>query len=326
MTHRSIGLLLLVVVLTGGCGDAAPDEASRTVVDDLDRTVALAPSVRRTVSLAPNLTEIAYAAGAGDRLVAITSSGNYPPPVDTLPHVSALPIDFEAVAAQEPDLVLATDQINAPGDTDTFEALDVPIYFFSFGSVNDILSGIETMGQLLGTEAAAADSAEALRSSLDALRARTDSIPDAKRPRVLVLVGDDTLYSFGRGSYVHTLVEAAGGTSITADIENQAPTLSDEYVLQEKPDVILGLWGPDYDPNRLLDLHPTWDVVPALQNDRVFSVPTSLIARPGPRVLRGTRLLARSLHPDRFSGTPDSIGHAPSSSAPSPSTSPSTAP
>ena len=318
MTHRSVGLLLLMVVLVGGCGDAASDDEGRTVTDDLERSVALDPAIQRVVSLAPNLTEIAHAAGAGNRLVAITSSGDYPPPVDTLPHVSALPVDFEAVAAQKPDLVLATDQINAPGDTDTFEALDVPIYFFSFGSVDDILTSIETMGRLLGTETAAADSAAALHSSLDALRARTDSIPDAERPRVLVLVGDDTLYSFGRGSYVHTLVDVAGGKSITADIETQAPTLSDEYVLQEKPDVILGLWGSDYDPDRLLDLHPTWDVVPALKNDRVLSVPTSLLARPGPRVVEGARRLARHLHPDRFSALSDSAEHDLSSSTSSP--------
>lgn len=318
MTHRSIGLLLLVFVLAGGCDDS-PDNASRTVTDDLGRTVSLNSPIQRVVSLAPNLTEIVYAAGAGERLVAITSSGNHPPPVDTLPHVSALPVDFEAVVAQEPDLVLATDQINAPGDTDTFEALDVPIYFFSFDSLDDILTSIRTMGQLLGTEAAAADSASALRASLDALRTRTDSIPDADRPRVLVLVGDDTLYSFGRGSYVHTLVDVAGGTSITADIENQAPTLSDEYVLQEEPDVILGLWGNDYDPDRLLELHPTWDVVPAIKNDRVLSVPASLIARPGPRVVEGARMLAQRLHPERFSAPEDSTAHVRMSSTLSPS-------
>jgi len=273
------------------------------------------------VSLAPNLTEIVHAAGAGDRLVAITSSGDYPPAVDTLPHVSALPIDFEAIAAQEPDLVLATDQINAPGDTDTFEALALSIYFFSFNSLDDIVASIRTTGGLLGTEAAATDSAAALQSAFNALRTRTDSIPTAERPRTLVLVGDDTLYSFGHGSYVHTLVTLAGGRSITADLDNQAPTLSDEYVLQQKPDVIVGLWGTDYDSSRLLDLHPTWDVVPALRNDRVISVPTSLIARPGPRVLKGTRILARHLHPERFTGTRD-----PLRSARSPSSTPPPAP
>jgi len=202
--------------------------------------------------------------------------------------------------------VLATDQINAPKDADTFEALDVPIYFFSFETVDDILQSIRTTGQLLGTEASATDRVAALREDLKSLESCTDALPDDRRPRVLVLVGEDTLYSFGKGSYVHTLVELAGGRSITANIENQAPTLSEEYVLTQKPDVILGLWGANYNQERLLDLHPSWDVVPALQNERVYSLPTALIARPGPRVLTGARQLARRLHPALFTSSPES--------------------
>lgn len=299
MVHRLLSLLLLASSLVG-CGAPSSQESPQTVTDDLGRSVALSDSVGRVVSLAPNLTEIVHAAGAGRSLVAITSSGDYPPPVDTLPHVSALPVDFEAITARKPDLVLATDQINAPKDAETFEALDVPIYFFSFETVDDIFRSIRTTGRVLGTEAPATDSVAALREDLNALQSCTDGLPDDRRPRVLVLVGDDTLYSFGQGSYVHTLVELAGGRSITADIENQAPTLSEEYVLTQKPDVILGLWGENYDPERLLELHPSWDIVPALQNDRVYSLPTAQIARPGPRVLIGAHRLARRLHPDLF--------------------------
>ena len=98
---------------------------------------------------------------------------------------------------------------------------------------------------------------------------------------MLVLIGDETLYSFGRGSCIHTLVEAAGGRSVTASLDNKAPTLSEEYVLAEQPDVIVGAWGPDCDPATLLEHHPTWDVVPAHQNDRVYSPPSSLLLRPG---------------------------------------------
>ena len=301
MLRPPVGLLLLLLLPIGGCESPSSGPSSSSVTDDLDRSVHIDRPVQRVVSLAPNLTEIIYAAGAGPSLVALTSSGDHPPPVDPLPHVSALPVDFEAVAAQEPDLVLATDQINAPNDIETFESLDLPIYFFSFDTLDDIVQSIRTTGRLLGTEAAAKDSAAALQRSIDSLRARTGTIPDDQRPRVLVLVGDDTLYSFGRGSYVHTLVELAGGRSITADIDTQAPTLSEEYVLQQTPDVIVGLWGNDYDPSRLLELHPTWDIVPALRNDRVYSLPADLIARPGPRVVKGARRLFQALHPDRRS-------------------------
>lgn len=308
--------LLLCLPSGTGCAPSSEDQSDTTKTDALDRTVRIDRPVNRVLSLAPNLTELAYAAGGGSKLVAVTTADDYPPAVDTLDRISALPIDFEAIAAQNPDLVLATDQVNPPGDTDTFETLDIPVYFFSFGSLSDVFDGIRTMGTLLGTQTAATDSARALERQMDALRARTDSVPDAERPRVLVLIGDETLYSFGQDSYVHTLVEAAGGRSVTDSIDTSAPTLSEEFVLTEKPDVIIGAWGPDYDPDRLLKLHPTWDVVPALRNGRVYSLPESLLLRPGPRLVEGARRMAARLHPDRFGAlSPDTTLTAHSASA-----------
>jgi ABC-type Fe3+-hydroxamate transport system substrate-binding protein len=301
MSLRCIGFALFLGLLLAGCESSETgNRVPSAVTDDLGRTVRVDRPVERVVSLAPNLTELVYAAGAGSTLVAVTKSGDHPPAVDTLDHVSALPVDFEAIVAKEPDLVLATDQINPPGDTETFEAVDVPVYFFSFSSLDDVFGALRTMGALLGTEAAARDSARALERRVAALRTRTDSLAEAERPRVLVLIGDDTLYSFGAGSYVHEMVRLAGGRSITASIESKAPTLSEEYVLTEKPDVIVGAWGPDYDPDRLLALHPTWDVVPALQNGRVYGLPSSLLLRPGPRLVQGAQQMAARLHPDRF--------------------------
>jgi ABC-type Fe3+-hydroxamate transport system substrate-binding protein len=205
--------------------------------------------------------------------------------------------------------VLATDQVNPPGDTDTFGALDLPVYFFSFSSLDDVFDAIERMGTLLGTEQAAQDSARALRQRAETLRTQTADIPRSERPRVLVLIGDETLYSFGKDSYIHTLVEMAGGRSITDSLDAQAPTLTDEFVLTEKPDVIVGAWGPDYDPDRLQSLHPTWDIVPALQNDRVYSLPADLLLRPGPRLVDGAWRLAAQLHPNRM----DSLAARPAS-------------
>ncbi|MFB6249925.1 MAG: ABC transporter substrate-binding protein, partial [Salinibacter sp.] len=100
MRARRYGLLLaLLLPLVSGCGTSDQSPAATTVTDALGRTVELERPIDRVVSLAPNLTEIAFAAGGGSRLVAVTTADDYPPAVDTLDRISALPVDFEAVAA-----------------------------------------------------------------------------------------------------------------------------------------------------------------------------------------------------------------------------------
>ena len=307
MCGSFLALVVAGAVALSACGpeEAAPSPEAAgdtTATDALGRTVTIPHPVHRVVSLAPNLTEIVYAAGAGPKLAAVTTADDFPPAVDTLPKVSALPVDFEAISAQNPDLVLATDQINAPREAETFDALNVPLYFFSFTGVADVFDAIRRTGRLLGSPDVAADSAAALAASLENLRERTATV--SERPRVLVLIGDETLYAFGGSSYIHTLVEAAGGRSITADLDTNAPTLTEEYVLTERPDVIIGAWGADYDTDQILDLHPTWDVVPAVQNDRVYALPGSILLRPGPRLVQGARAMALRLHPSLFPSAP----------------------
>lgn len=302
--------LLLLAFLSSGCADdaseeqhsgVAPDSAaadSGAFIDALERRVALTRPVRRVVTLAPNLTEIVYAAGAGHALVGVTTADDYPPAIRSLPRVGTLPIDFEAVTALEPDLVLATDQVNAPRDAETFDALGLPLYFFSFPTLQSVFDGVRRTGALLGTRPAATRAADSLAAAADRLRARTRVAEE--RPLVLFLIGDDTLYAFGKDSYIHTLIAIAGGRSLTADLDASAPVLSDEFVLEEKPDVIIGAFGADYDPATLRALHPSWDVVPAVQSGRVYSLPPDLVLRPGPRLVEGARRMAQVLHPALF--------------------------
>ena len=290
--------LLVATSLAAGCASERNGNPAEAVTDDLGRAVALEGTPQRVVTLAPNLTEIVFAAGAGRSLAGITTADDFPPAARSLPRVGALPVDFEAIAALRPDLVLATDQVNAPRDAETFAALGIPVYFFSFPTLESVLEGVERVGALLGTEAKANRATDSLVTAIRTLRARTASAED--HPRVLFLVGDETLYAFGQGSYVHTLIALAGGRSITRGLDAKAPTLSEEYVLEEKPDVIIGAFGADYDPARLQRLHPTWDVVPAVQRGRVYSLDQDLVLRPGPRLVRGAQQMARMLHPALF--------------------------
>lgn len=300
-----------MVALSSGCQPSAHSTELTTVADDLGRSVTLQRPIERVVTLAPNLTEIVFAAGAGSTLVGVSTADDYPPAVDTLQRFSAIPLDFEAITALEPDLILATNQVNAPHDAETFTTMDLPVYFFSFTALDDVIDAIRTTGELLNTTDAAHATADSLDASIDALRRRTKDVTE--RPRVLFLIGDDTLYGFGQSSYVHTMIELAGGRSITDTLQTEAPTLSEEFVLTQKPDVIIGAFGADYNPDRLLELHPTWDIVPAIANDRVYSVNPNLVLRPGPRLVEGARRMARMLHPELFDTAARSVTPQPAS-------------
>lgn len=282
------------LLLAAGCGPP-PSGGGRTLVDDLGRSVVLPDTVFRVVSLAPSVTELAVAAGAGLRLVAVTDADTYPPAVLALPTVQALPLDFEAVVALRPDLVLASDQVNDPRDAERLRALDIPTWFSAVDSFEGLFQAIERLGTVFGTEAEAGETVDSLRRQLSLL----PPPPADGGPGVLVLIGDETLFAFGRGSYVHEIVARAGGRSLTAGFETRAPVLSEEFVLDAAPDVIVGAFGPDYDPSRLRALHPAWSTVPAIRDGRIFSLHPDLLLRPGPRLVEAARVLT-----DLLAGVP----------------------
>ena len=289
--------LLLVAFAAAGCTE--PDTASpsnpATVTDDLGRTVAVTPPVARVLTLAPNLTEVLYAVGGGSTLVGASQADTFPAEVTALPRFGTYPLDVEAVVALQPDLVLATDQVNNPDDARPLAEAGIPTYFFSFDTLDDVPRVIRTVGSLVGTVARADAAAEAFEALLRDLAARTDSLD---RPRTLLLIGDETLFAFGGASYTQQMIALAGGESVTAHFDGEAVTLSDEFVLEAAPEVIVGTFGADTDADRLLALHPAWQPVPAVRAGRVYSIDPDLVLRPGPRLADGVEALARLLHPE----------------------------
>ena len=286
-------LIVLFIFLTG-----CVQEPARTVSmeDDLGRAIRLEGVPDRLVSLAPSVTELIYAAGAQTRLVGVTTADDYPSEVRDLARISALPVDFEAILALDPDLVLASEQVNSPNDAATLAAVNVPVYFVSVTNLDDVFRVIRTLGTLLDTETFAHANADSLERTRDRLRLKTQVIK--RRPSTLFLISEVTLYSFGHNSYMHELIEIAGGHSITADLTTRAPVLTDEFVLAQQPDIIVGTFGANFKPDDLLQHHPAWDALGAVESGRVYALEAGYFLRPGPRLVEGAWQLARVLHPD----------------------------
>lgn len=286
--------IFLVAVLVG-CADAQESEpaSTRSLVDDLDRTVAVPQGVDRVVTLAPNLTELTIAAGGRGRLVGVSTPDEHPALADSIARVGALPVDYESIAALEPDLILATDQVNDPKSTETFSNLEIPIYFFSFETVYDVPRAIGRLGRILRTDSAASSTSDSLEVALRRFDRRSAERGD--RPRVLFLISDEPLYAFGRGSYVHQMIELAGGRSVTDTLSSSSPVLSDEFVLKARPDIVIGTLGENYNTQDLLEAHPTWRHLPVVREERVYTVPEDWVLRPGPQIVRGIEHMARRI-------------------------------
>jgi iron complex transport system substrate-binding protein len=291
-------LLPFLILLVAGCAPAEREAPSglRTVTDQLGREIAVPEVPLRVLSLAPSLTETLFAAGAGDRLVAVSQSDDYPPGIERLPRFGTFPLDFEAVVALRPDLVLATDQVNPPGDADRLAAAGIPTHFFRFERLADIPAALRTTGALMGTQATAESEADSLDARLDDFHRAASALE--RRPLTLLLIGDQTLYAFGGDSYTTEMISLAGGESATAGFTGQAVTLSDEWVLRTAPEVILMSSDQPYPAERLLELHPTWRHVPAIRDRRVHAVPADWVLRPGPRVVEGIEVMRRAIHPE----------------------------
>ena len=266
-----------------------------TVEDDLGRIVQLPAKVERIAPLAPSITELLFAAGAGSKVVGVSTVDNFPPAIDSLPRYSLIPMDFEAIVALDLDLVVASEQVNNPKDADTFSAVGIPVYFVAIKTMEDVSRAIRNLGTLLHTPEFAEQRATELEDSLSQLASLTTGL--TQRPDVLFLIELATLYAFGKESYIHDMIDLAGGKSITGDFSIRFPVLTDEFVLTSMPDVIVGT----FEGSTLPEYHPTWDIIPAVQADRVYELDSGFYLRPGPRLIRGAWDLAEILHPEIIS-------------------------
>ncbi len=200
---RLAGLILWL------CFGAMPVRAA-TVPDMLGRSVIVPAGPLRVVSLAPSLTETVFALGRGDWLVGVTDYCDYPPAARRKPKIGGLAApDLERILQARPDLVLTTAEGNSRETLLRLERLGVPVFAVTPEGYTGILRSIERLGDVLDAESTAAALLRDIRGKIDAVRRRVDGRP---RPRALFLLWTDPLIAAGPGTFIHDLLEMAGGS------------------------------------------------------------------------------------------------------------------
>jgi len=273
-----IAVLLSVAVLGAGV-DPGPV-----------RVLGPAPKgeVRRVVTLAPSLTDVVLALGAGDRLVGV-SRFDERPEVARLPRVGGF-VDpsVEAVMALHPDLVLAQPGPGNRRAVETIAGLGAAVLLLPLGTVEDVLAAERATGKALGL----ADQGETLARSLEATRARIRERSRGLRAvRVLLVYGFEPLVVAGPGSFGDQLLGDAGALNVARDAASPYPVYSVERVVQSQPELVLDAANTAAGKDRVRSL-------PGLREARWAEVSGQSLMHPGPALGRGLEELFRLVHPE----------------------------
>jgi iron complex transport system substrate-binding protein len=270
---------------------------TREVIDEAGRHVRLPQKIDRIVSLAPNLTEIVYAVGAGDRLVGRTSYCDYPLAAKAVAEVGdTMQPSVERIIALKPQLVLISTASQLETFTKQLDEQRIAVYVTNPNSVDQVFSSIETLGQLFGTTDQAKQVAADLRRRTQAVEAAVAGRPPV---RVFYQISDEPLYTIGRDAFLTDLIRRGGGISVTADVPTAFPRYSDEAALASQPEAIILPTGGSIG-NANSTAAPALRNSPAVRNNRVYKINDDILARPGPRLIDGLEQLARALHPEAF--------------------------
>ena len=265
-----------------------------TVIDDLGKSLTFVKPPERIVSIAPSVTEILFAIGAGNRVVGVSDFTTYPPEAAKLPAVGGMPLNYEKVVSLKPDLVIGADTTSAD-DISKMTSLGLKVLVINKTDLEGIFGDIELIGKAAGVQSAAADLASSMRKDLAALK--TEIAAAKTKPRVFVEL-DETLYTVGPGSFIQPLIELAGGANIAADAKSAYPQFSVEQVIARDPEIILladAAYGMTSDTVRA---RQGWDKIAAVKNNAVFPVDSDTISRPGPRIVKALRQMASLIHPE----------------------------
>ncbi|HPQ41299.1 MAG TPA: helical backbone metal receptor, partial [bacterium] len=254
--------------------------------------------VRRIVSMAPNLTEIVWALGAGDRIVGVSDFDRWPPEVQQLPRVGGyFNPDQEAIIRLEPDCVL---MLAARSDIGRkIESLGIPVRSYSCESLADVYTVISELGDFLGEETRANHLIASMRADLSKLHS-THTSP----PPVLICIGMTTgtlqnLYVAGGGSYLSDVLEILGYRNVFRDVEQAYFPVSKETLIAARPEVILDIVaGQELTEDRIRDHRETWRLLPSLpavRTDTIIILNQDFLLIPGPRIVETARVFAREI-------------------------------
>lgn len=275
-------LLVLLIALTAlfaACGsEPSPEHSPTTVVriDSAGRSVAVPQYPQRIVSLAPSASELIYALGAEELVIAVDDFSPLPPSGTEVPRVGAFTLDYELLTALSPDLVVGAN-ITPPEQLDRIGELGIPVWTVDSTTIAGIAPALTKLAAAIGRTEAVAPLTADLSRRLDQVSAAVNA--QSGRPGVyweLDATDPTRPFAAGPGSLADEIIALAGGRNVLADVGEPYPQVSLEAIVARDPAVIVlanAPWGVD---RAALEQRPGWAGLSALSGDRVVELSAQL--------------------------------------------------
>jgi len=276
----------------------------QTVLADILLTQAngealtLPAPAKRIITLAPNLAELMFAAGAEDQLIAVVEYSDFPPAVSRIPRVGdAFRIDLERIIDLEPDLVIAWKSGNPQTALQKLEQLGVTVWQIEITRPAGIANAVESMALAAGTETHGKPAADKLRDRLEkVVKENAGKSPVG----YFYQIASAPLYTINGQHIISHAMEICGGQNVFSELSSLAPQVSRESVILANPQAMIAPQIPGEPP--ALEVWQDWPRLQAVQNEAMLYLPADDISRAAPRLLDSIELACKLLDEVRRSG------------------------
>jgi iron complex transport system substrate-binding protein len=269
-----------------------------TLTDDEGTEVTIAAEPKKIVSLTPATTEILFAIGLGDRIVAkVEDPALYPPEAKSIPDVAKFgSVDVEKIVGLGADLVIAGGNTFTPPEAiGQLRKLNVPTVVVYAPTVAKVFGDVELTGRAVGREQQAKDLAASMRAQFDQISAATRDSPKLRTWYEIDATG--AFYGPADDSFLAEMIRLAGGDPITSGSRDKFD-IPAERLLHADPEIILlGDAAYGMTPEQV-KARPGWKTLTAVKANAIKPIDDIVVTRPGPRIVDGLRALVGALHPE----------------------------
>lgn len=256
-----------------------------------------ATGVQRIVSLSPNLTEIVFSLGLGDRVVGVSSDSDWPAEANSKPKMGTFwQPNIESIIAAKPDLVVCETFLQQNEAAQALKRAGLNVLALRVETIDELFAAISSIGQAAGCLEKAEQLADSLKKQLDQIRIESSHF---KKVSVLWVIQTGPVRVAGVNTFVNEIIKLAGGQNAIAPTGDQYPSISTEEIIGCNAEVIIqSAMGPMDLAKQQEAAEKFWSRfsnLPAVKNKRIYVIDPDTVLRLGPRVGEGVQAVAQCL-------------------------------